>query len=241
MPGGVTTTDRLNPASKQVEGTLSQSSLPLLAQPLVNLNHLTGPDSRAESPMAGGAASPLPFGSSSAANWLGGLGGKGNADRPGQGPASTEEFHHAINYVNKIKLRYEKDPDTYKQFLDILQTYRKEQTHDDVCGLSALFYEADDIKVQLYAQVYSQVQGLFKDAPDLLAEFKVFLPSGQSGGGHGPRSPPPGEGTWQDDHKRPAKADVGPAPKRKKRVEKEIVPVHPPIAPATKAVTGRVR
>lgn len=37
------------------------------------------------------------------------------------------EFNHAINYVNKIKNRFSNDPETYKQFLEILQTYQKEQ------------------------------------------------------------------------------------------------------------------
>jgi paired amphipathic helix protein Sin3a len=36
------------------------------------------------------------------------------------------EFNHAINYVNKIKQRFSNDPETYKQFLEILQTYQKE-------------------------------------------------------------------------------------------------------------------
>ena len=36
------------------------------------------------------------------------------------------EFNHAINYVNKIKNRFLKEPDTYKAFLEILQTYQKE-------------------------------------------------------------------------------------------------------------------
>ncbi|KAI7870014.1 hypothetical protein BDF14DRAFT_1950982 [Spinellus fusiger] len=72
------------------------------------------------------------------------------------------EFNHAINYVNKIKNRFAGDPDTYKQFLEILQMYQKDEKaiHD----------------------VYSQVQYLFSDSPDLLQEFKLFLPdtSGQS-------------------------------------------------------------
>jgi paired amphipathic helix protein Sin3a len=37
------------------------------------------------------------------------------------------EFNHAINYVNKIKQRFSGDPQTYKVFLEILQTYQKEQ------------------------------------------------------------------------------------------------------------------
>lgn len=38
----------------------------------------------------------------------------------------TEQFNHAIQYLNKIRARYNEDQDTYKQFLDILQTYKKE-------------------------------------------------------------------------------------------------------------------
>ncbi|KAI7907495.1 uncharacterized protein BX663DRAFT_424720 [Cokeromyces recurvatus] len=66
------------------------------------------------------------------------------------------EFNHAINYVNKIKTRFANNPDTYKQFLEILQTYQKEQ--------------------KSIQEVYSQVQILFDGATDLLAEFKQFLP-----------------------------------------------------------------
>lgn len=36
------------------------------------------------------------------------------------------QFNHAIQYLNKIKARYNDDQDTYKQFLDILQTYQRE-------------------------------------------------------------------------------------------------------------------
>ncbi|CAO3629799.1 unnamed protein product [Mucor fragilis] len=66
------------------------------------------------------------------------------------------EFNHAINYVNKIKNRFSNDPETYKQFLEILQTYQKEQ--------------------KPIQEVYVQVQTLFNGATDLLAEFKQFLP-----------------------------------------------------------------
>lgn len=37
------------------------------------------------------------------------------------------EFNHAINFVNKIKNRFNRRPDIYKAFLEILQTYQKEQ------------------------------------------------------------------------------------------------------------------
>ena len=52
------------------------------------------------------------------------------------------EFNHAIAFVNKIKSRFNSDPETYKQFLEILQTYQRD-TRDiadvsfqvrDACG-----------------------------------------------------------------------------------------------------------
>jgi paired amphipathic helix protein Sin3a len=42
---------------------------------------------------------------------------------------STGEFNHAIQYLNKIKTRYSDDQNIYKQFLDILQAYQREQRH----------------------------------------------------------------------------------------------------------------
>ncbi|KAI8900508.1 hypothetical protein BC833DRAFT_618450 [Globomyces pollinis-pini] len=66
------------------------------------------------------------------------------------------EFNHAINYVNKVKTRFSSTPETYRYFLEILQTYQK-----------------DDKAIQ---DVYAQVQVLFASAPDLLEEFKQFLP-----------------------------------------------------------------
>ncbi|KAF9015729.1 hypothetical protein BDQ17DRAFT_1341548 [Cyathus striatus] len=81
-----------------------------------------------------------------------------NNKNPAVEQKPQEEFNHAIQYLNKIKARYADDPNMYKQFLDILQAYQKEQRH------------VHD------SQVYVQVQVLFKDAPDLLAEFKDFLP-----------------------------------------------------------------
>ena len=91
--------------------------------------------SRPTTPFAAPAAtSPMPLGASHAASWLGGLGSKDRTDRQGQVSTGPEEFHHAIQYVNKIKMRFEDDTETYKQFLEILQTYRKEHNQDDVSG-----------------------------------------------------------------------------------------------------------
>lgn len=70
-------------------------------------------------------------------------------------PKHNLEFNHAINYVNKIKTRFSMEPDTYKQFLEILQTYKQSKP---------------------IQEVYAQVQELFKGAPDLLDEFNQFLP-----------------------------------------------------------------
>ena len=50
---------------------------------------------------------------------------------PQAGPPAAKkapiEFDQAINYVTKIKTRFAKQPETYKQFLEILHTYQKEQ------------------------------------------------------------------------------------------------------------------
>lgn len=71
------------------------------------------------------------------------------------------EFNHAIGYVNKIKARFSAQPDIYKTFLEILQTYQRDQLR--------------------IGDVYSQVTQLFSDAPDLLDDFKRFLPDMSQG------------------------------------------------------------
>lgn len=80
------------------------------------------------------------------------------------------EFNHAINYVNKIKNRFTSDPETYKTFLEILQTYQKE--------------------TRPIQEVYTQVTALFHDAPDLLDEFKAFLPDTTDSSAPAPISAP---------------------------------------------------
>ncbi|TPX35347.1 hypothetical protein SmJEL517_g02267 [Synchytrium microbalum] len=75
------------------------------------------------------------------------------ANVPGRAPM---EFNHAITYVNKIMNRFAGERETYKQFLEILQTYQKEQ--------------------KPIQEVYQQIAILFKDHKDLLDEFKLFLP-----------------------------------------------------------------
>ncbi|KAL4069818.1 hypothetical protein V8B97DRAFT_2104708 [Scleroderma yunnanense] len=132
-----------------------------------------------------------------AASFLGALNSKMENRPPG-------EFNHAIQYLNKIKACYADDPDVYKQFLEILQTYQRDQR------------QLQD------SQVYLQVQSLFKDAPDLLAEFKDFLPeatiaiAGTSG--------------MDKNTRKVAPAPLPAAKKRRKAQEKDSTPV-PPARP----------
>ncbi|CAL1533075.1 unnamed protein product [Lymnaea stagnalis] len=90
------------------------------------------------------------------------------------------EFNHAINYVNKIKNRFQGQPDIYKQFLEILHTYQKEQrlTRDQggAVGPSKPLTESE---------VYQQVANLFKHQEDLLAEFGQFLPDANGASSYG--------------------------------------------------------
>lgn len=79
-----------------------------------------------------------------------------NEQQPPQGAGGQIEFNHAISYVNKIKTRFANQPDIYKQFLEILQTYQREQ--------------------KPIGEVYEQVTQLFANSPDLLNDFKQFLP-----------------------------------------------------------------
>lgn len=71
-------------------------------------------------------------------------------------PKKPVEFEEAINFVNKIKTRFQGDDHVYKSFLDILNMYRKEN--------------------KSITEVYEEVAALFQDHPDLLEEFTHFLP-----------------------------------------------------------------
>lgn len=160
---------------------------PMLPSPMSGLMHGPPPQGRpsrgggpmgmrGDDRMMGGATGPTGMGPGG----RGGMGGTGPGGMAG-GPSVTGfpadmddprnrppvEFNHAIDYVNKIKNRFSNEPDIYKQFLEILQTYQKEQ--------------------KPIQEVYAQVTILFKNALDLLDEFKQFLPdtSGQSNGGMG--------------------------------------------------------
>nr|KAG5690313.1 hypothetical protein BaRGS_022540 [Batillaria attramentaria] len=85
------------------------------------------------------------------------------------------EFNHAINYVNKIKNRFQGQPEVYKQFLEILHTYQKEQRNlkEGIGGPGG--------KPLTETEVYAQVAKLFHNQEDLLAEFGQFLPDANGG------------------------------------------------------------
>ncbi|XP_026123713.1 paired amphipathic helix protein Sin3a isoform X1 [Carassius auratus] len=83
------------------------------------------------------------------------------------------EFNHAINYVNKIKNRFQNQPEVYKSFLEILHTYQKEQRNAKEAG-------GNYTPTLTEQQVYAQVAQLFKSQEDLLSEFGQFLPDANS-------------------------------------------------------------
>ncbi|KAF9055963.1 hypothetical protein BJ165DRAFT_1429814 [Panaeolus papilionaceus] len=152
-----------------------------------------------------------------AAAFLNNLNGHNNHSS-NQGKNSVEmppgEFNHAIQYLNKIKARYSDDPNTYKQFLDILQTYQKET------------------KLGQDSQVFVQVQSLFKDAPELLAEFQDFLPEAVPHMGPGMSIMPPHTtpgGVWSQSENSPpmkkAAQTQSSRRSRKRAPEKDPTPV----------------
>ncbi|XP_023025930.1 SIN3 transcription regulator family member A isoform X2 [Leptinotarsa decemlineata] len=97
----------------------------------------------------------------------------GHTETPQNQPV---EFNHAINYVNKIKNRFQGQPEKYKKFLEILHTYQKEQRtlkENSSIGSSGMKHLTEQ-------EVYSQVAKLFENQSDLLAEFGQFLPDATS-------------------------------------------------------------
>ncbi|GLJ50455.1 hypothetical protein SUGI_1075060 [Cryptomeria japonica] len=81
---------------------------------------------------------------------------------------SPIEFDQAINYVDKIKTRFQYDEQVYKAFLEILNMYRKGN--------------------KTISEVYQEVGSLFKDHRDLFEEFPYFV-SDSSDTEHVPHAP----------------------------------------------------
>ncbi|KAH9179056.1 hypothetical protein EDB89DRAFT_2217542 [Lactarius sanguifluus] len=109
----------------------------------------------------------------------------------------------AMEYVQRIKTRFSNDPDTYKQFLEILSNYKSSANN---------------------AEVVAKVEELFKDAPDLSSTFLDFLPGTgiqDNDGLNALRGPGTRTGTPTGEHAR--------VQKRKQPAEP---PPPPPSAPA---------
>lgn len=81
---------------------------------------------------------------------------------PAVGPTSgvargpNVQFNRAVSFVEKIKTRFANQPETYRSFLSLLHSFHRDQR-----GIK---------------DVYVQVQQLFRNEPDLLEEFSLFLP-----------------------------------------------------------------
>ncbi|KAK0657376.1 hypothetical protein B0T16DRAFT_401579 [Cercophora newfieldiana] len=138
------------------------------------------------------------------------------------------EFNHAISYVNKIKNRFQDRPEIYKQFLEILQTYQREQ--------------------KPIQDVYSQVTTLFHTAPDLLEDFKQFLPESAAqtrSGGSRPEdgitmavttpTPQPAHAA-RDGPKMPPVGNFAPPPSATKETKKRARPDKSALSAAVNAV-----
>lgn len=83
--------------------------------------------------------------------------------KPQQPPARSQanmktppELRYAQSYVSKIRKRFRNDREVYKKFLKLLQNYQEDQ--------------------KSVKEVHDRVKELFKGHPDLLIEFKQFLP-----------------------------------------------------------------
>lgn len=78
------------------------------------------------------------------------------------------QFNRAVSFVEKIKTRFSSQPETYRSFLSLLHSFHRDQR-----GIK---------------DVYIQVQQLFRNEPDLLEEFTLFLPDNSSSASAAPAS-----------------------------------------------------
>ncbi|KAJ7178645.1 hypothetical protein C8R43DRAFT_974110 [Mycena crocata] len=116
----------------------------------------------------------------------------------------------AVQYVQKIKQRC--DADTYRKFLDILSQYH---------------HKPDTIDEE---EVSKQIAELFRDAPDLRADFRIFMPERSRGLADDMASSSRSDKTKQRKAE-PVVASTSALPQKRKRkaVEKEIVEIIPKV------------
>ncbi|KAG6837451.1 hypothetical protein H0H93_008994 [Arthromyces matolae] len=128
-------------------------------------------------------------------------------------PPNGQAIEPAVQYVQKIKQRC--DPETYRQFLDILSQYHS---------------NSDSIDEE---EVSRQIARLFKDDPDLRSDFRIFMPERSQSNLDDPS--PERTGTPSADPKGKRKLDVVASnasnlPQKRKRraaekAEREVAPV----------------
>jgi len=110
----------------------------------------------------------------------------GNSSLPDSlDPSSTPtaEFYRAIRYLDKVKTRHPPDQsDTYEQFLEIMQAYRKGR---DSLSEDSRRYQRGEQRV--IEDVCTRVQALFKDEEDLIREFERFMPPSSISGSESSR------------------------------------------------------
>ncbi|EYC36336.1 hypothetical protein Y032_0907g2974 [Ancylostoma ceylanicum] len=101
---------------------------------------------------------------------------------------SSQDINEAIGYVNRIKARFANKPVVYKKFLDILHSYQR--TVDQQARTP-----------QTEKVVLDEVTALFGEEPDLLEEFRHFLP-----GVHGLRGS--SDVPWDNSEQKEVQAEI---------------------------------
>ncbi|KAJ7475654.1 histone deacetylase complex, SIN3 component [Mycena latifolia] len=119
----------------------------------------------------------------------------------------------AVQYVQKIKQRC--DAETYRQFLDILSRYH---------------HKPDTIDEE---EVSKQIARLFKDAPDLRSDFRIFMPEkSRQLLDDIPSSSRSDKGKQRKPEPVNTSSSILPQKRKRKPVEKEIVETIPRVLPS---------
>ncbi|XP_044019804.1 paired amphipathic helix protein Sin3a-like [Aphidius gifuensis] len=84
-------------------------------------------------------------------------------------PCQPVQFSEAMDYVNKIKIHFEKQPEKYQKFLDILHQHQRQQKNNEES------LDTNENPLSIY-DVYNKVAELFEPGDELLAEFGKFFP-----------------------------------------------------------------
>ncbi|KAF9912485.1 Paired amphipathic helix protein Sin3b [Linnemannia zychae] len=82
-----------------------------------------------------------------------------SAAAAGVSPQDTPMYSDAVDYVNSVKKAYENNPQVYKDFMTVLESYH------------SLIIQPEEL--------VRTVMSLFQDQPDLLLGFKEFMPETQ--------------------------------------------------------------